>query len=197
MRITTQAGCLVAPFPSHMPQRKVKFNPSIHLSNCAFRTGRGGTLPDPSRQAARALEACDLIKIIVLMQTHKCQGDREGRVQLLCSAQPRRLGARGLRGHGQTAQPFGSFPAYSGLWHFPQKLFFFFFLKHTSFYFKYPGEKKPSPLFVSLAVPVTRTLSQDAATGLSSSLENAGPNTSPNGNVLFFHMSDSGLPRRH
>lgn len=126
MRITTQAGCLVAPFPSHMPQRKVKFNPSIHLSNCAFRTGRGGTLPDPSRQAARALEACDLIKIIVLMQTHKCQGDREGHVQLLCSARPRRLGARGLRGHGQTAQPFGSFPAYSGLWHFPQKLFFFF-----------------------------------------------------------------------
>jgi len=85
----------MAPFPSQMQQRKVKFSPTKHLTNFTSEKGQK-TLPDPSRQLTRALEACDLIKIIVLMQSRKCQEDMEGCAGLLCSPQPQRLGIHRL-----------------------------------------------------------------------------------------------------
>lgn len=122
---------VVASSPPQMQQRKVRFSPTIHLTSPTLRRG-GGTLSAPSRQLARTLEACDLIKIIVLMQNHKCQEDTEGCVLLFTALSP---GTHRLPGkhHNLSAQALHV----PGCGIFPRNLVLglFFFFKHTSFYF--------------------------------------------------------------
>lgn len=73
---------------------------------------------------------------------------------------------------------------------FPRSLFF---LKHTSFYFKYSSDKRPPPLFFFQVSLCRRRALPGRAIELSSRLENLGPNTIPDGNMPFFHMSHSGF----
>lgn len=109
--------------------------------------GRRGTLPDPSRQLARALEACDLIKIIVLMQNRKCHEDMEGCAGLLCSPQEGGWAFTNCRATGKqlnlSAQPLHV----QGCGILPRS---FFFLKVTSFNFKYSSDKRTCSFFLSL-----------------------------------------------
>lgn len=92
------------------------------------RSGEGEkTLSAPSRQLARALKVCDLIKIIVFMQNHKCQEDTEGCASLFTAAGPDTV--------GQTSQPFSPSPACSRMWNLLQKLGFLLFVRFFFFLF--------------------------------------------------------------
>lgn len=126
MRSKVQAGAPAGgSFPISDATEEGEIQP-CNTSDPTLRLGGGkNPLPDPSRQLAGASEACDLIKIIVLMQRHKCQEEVEGCAGRLCSPRPRRPGTRQLQGHRQTAQPFSSFPSIAKAVEFSPEACFF------------------------------------------------------------------------
>lgn len=91
-----QAGALDGgSFPSSHATEEGEIQPYSTSAQPHTQERGGETLSAPSRQLARALEACDLIKIIVLMQNHKCQEDTEGCAWLFTAPSPDSQGLQG------------------------------------------------------------------------------------------------------
>lgn len=99
MRSAAQAGALDdGSFPFSDATEEGDIQPYDTSDQLCIQERGVKSLPDCSRQLARALEACDSIKIIALMPNHKCHEDVEGCAGLLCSPRPRRLGIRRATG---------------------------------------------------------------------------------------------------